>query len=194
MKRDRGFTVIEVTLFLGISGMLFIIALLGTGAFVREARFGDSMRRLESFLQSQYEEVVNGVNPRPGTVGCNAGGNVTSGTPTQPGTSTNCLLLGKVIVFTTDSDTVGTYYVLGFEPVTVDTTLPVTSIIDSYNPKIVSSVGNDSFVTPWGALFRDDKKSVTPPNADAIAFLRSPYSSQVITYVFDIRSNGWSGR
>jgi len=192
-RHDSGFTVIEVTLFLGFTAMLFIITLLGTGAFVREARYGDSMRRLESFLQSQYSEVVSGVNPRPDTVGCNPAGNVTTGSPTVPGTSDKCLLMGKLIVFTADSDTVDTYYILGIEPVSPPdpAVTPVSAIIESYNPKIVDTVGKESFESPWGMVFKDGSKSINPRNADAIAFIRSPNSSQVVTYVFDIKSDGW---
>ena len=183
MQRQSGFTVTEVTLFLGFTAMLFLITLVGTGAFVREARFGDSIHRLESYLQAQYDEVVSGVNPRPDTVSCNTTGVVT-GLNSQPGTSQQCLLMGKMIQFDAGSDTVNTYYIVGTEPVTVDSTLPVSSIISLYAPRVVPDVGKDSFVSPWKTTFVQGKRSTMPDDADAVAFIRSPYSSQVITYVF----------
>ena len=119
MQRQSGFTVIEVTLFLGFTAMLFLIALFGTSAFVAETRFGDGIRRLESYMQAQYEEVVSGENPRAATADCNAAGVVTSGGgSTSPGSNTNCLLLGKALILTAGSETIDSYYVVGVEPTT----------------------------------------------------------------------------
>ena len=188
MQRQSGFTVIEVTLFLGFTAMLFLIALFGTSAFVAETRFGDGIRRLESYMQAQYEEVVSGENPRAATADCNAAGVVTSGGgSTSPGSNTNCLLLGKALIMTAGSETIDSYYVVGVEPTTAPpANAAVTSVIQAYNPRIVSTEGKTSFNVPWGITFTSGKRATVPSAASGIAFVRSPMSSQVVTYVFSI--------
>jgi type II secretory pathway pseudopilin PulG len=184
MKRQSGFTIIEVTIFLALTSMLFLIAFFGTGVFVQQSRFSDGMRRLESYLQSQYEEVVSGVNPRDSTVTCASGtSNVVPGA-SSPGT-TSCVLLGKLIVFTGGSDTVESYYVVGMNSQAYLTTDPVTTIITSLAPRAADNTNVSTFESPWGIRFVQGKRASSGGPMNAIAFLRSPVSSQVVTYVYN---------
>jgi hypothetical protein len=188
MQRQSGFTVIEVTLFLGFTAMLFLIALFGTNSFVTETRFGDGMRRLESYMQAQYGEVVSGENPRNATADCNPAGVVTSGGgTTSPGANTNCLLLGKVIMMNPGSSTLDSYYVVGVEPASpLPASTATTTVIQNYQPHIVATEGKTSFDVPWGITFTSGKRATMPSAANGVAFIRSPVSSQVVTYVFSI--------
>jgi type II secretory pathway pseudopilin PulG len=188
MQRQSGFTVIEVILFLGFTAMLFLIALFGTSAFVGETRFGDSMRRLESYMQAQYDEVVSGQNPRSGAADCNSAGVVTTGgAGTSPGSNINCLLLGKVVLMTAASGTLDSYYVVGVEPSSPPpATASVAQVIEDYNPRIVPTEGKTTFEVPWGVTFTSGKRATMPNAATGVAFIRSPKSSQVMTYVFSI--------
>jgi Tfp pilus assembly protein FimT len=183
MKRQRGFTVIEVSIFVGLTAMLFLIALFGTGAFVSQSRFSDGMRRLESYLQSQYEEVVSGVNPRDSSVTCVGGANNVISGASNPG-STNCILLGKMIYFSPNSDTVESYYVVGSNTQNYLITDPVTTIITSLSPRAVDGYNVSTFESPWGIEFVQAKRASGGPSPTAIAFLRSPVSSQVVTYIY----------
>jgi hypothetical protein len=166
--------------------MLFLIALFGTSAFVAETRFGDGIKRLESYMQAQYEEVVSGENPRPDTVDCNNTGTViTGGATTSPGANTNCLLLGKAIIMNPGSDAIDSYYVVGVEPAAPPSpTASLSTVIQTYNPKIVDTVGHSTYNVPWGIKFVSGKRQSVPSNATGVAFIRSPISSQVLTYVF----------
>jgi hypothetical protein len=192
MQRQSGFTVIEVTLFLGFTAMLFLIALFGTNSFVTETRFGDGMRRLESYMQAQYGEVVSGENPRDATADCTPGGNVTNGGGgTSPGSNTNCLLLGKVITMDAGSSTLNSYYVVGTEPAALPpASAAATTLIQQYRPQIVTTVGATSFDVPWGITFTAGKRATSPSAVNGVAFIRSPASSQVVTYVFKINPPG----
>lgn len=183
MKRQSGFTIIEVIIFLALTSMLFLIAILGTGAFVQQSRFSDGMRRLESYLQAQYEEVVSGVNPRDSTVTCSSGTSVVVPGASSPGT-TDCVLLGKLIYFTPGSDTLQSYYVVGMNSQAYNTTDPVTTIIASLSPRPAESTNVSTFESPWGIRFVQGKRASSAGQMNAIAFLRSPVSSQVVTYVY----------
>ena len=115
-QRSEGYTIVEVSLFLGISALLLTMALVGTGLSIRTTRFTDSTRSLHSYVQQQYDDLLNGVNSRFGTESC-TGGNVNTGVSQTPGTS-NCLYMGKLVVFTQNASTVTSYNIVGTEPAT----------------------------------------------------------------------------
>src|SRR3982751_6935386 len=97
---ERGFTVVEVTLFLAITGLLFLIAITGTSNTIRSVRFSDSGRSVNAFVQQQYDDIINGLNNRTGAEAC-AGGVVSAGS--EPAGTSSCLLLGKLVVFQINS-------------------------------------------------------------------------------------------
>lgn len=105
--RRRGFTIIEVILFLGISGLLLLVAFTFTASSIRNTRFSDATKSLENFIKDQYTRVqtnslsLNGPAGFPPT--CSSIFNTPVTTPTTQvaddgtGTSNNCILLGAVI-------------------------------------------------------------------------------------------------
>lgn len=60
MKHKRsGFTLIEIVLFLGITGLLFVGIIVGTNNSIFQQRFMDSVQNFAEFLRSIYSEVSN---------------------------------------------------------------------------------------------------------------------------------------
>lgn len=57
--RRRGFTIIEVMLFLAISGFLLVGILVGTGAGIARQRYTDSVQHVAQILREQYSAVIN---------------------------------------------------------------------------------------------------------------------------------------
>lgn len=180
-KRQRGFTVIEVTLFLGITGLLFLIALLGTGSTIRSVRFSDSGRSLTAFVQRQYDELINGLNTRDNTVTC-SGGLVSSGTQT-PGTS-NCLLMGRLLVFQANSPNIAVYKVVGTEPANVDYSQSDTDLIADFQPRVVTSTGVTNYSIPWQAYLSGSKRLSDNQAVTGLLLVRSPKSSRVVSYTY----------
>lgn len=178
--RLGGFTIIEVMLFLSITGLLLIGAFLASGSAVGQIRFTDGVRGLESFMKRQYEEVLSGVNSRPNNIRCS--GSATSSGTSSPGTS-NCYLLGKAIVFTAGSSEARTFYVVGSEPTIVDPDDSLDESLKSYAPATVTTE-SEAFSIPWDVYFRAGKRQDSQA-INAIAFLRSPISSQVGVYLFN---------
>lgn len=188
MKRD-GFTIIEVMIFLAISGLMLSMAMIGSGNLARQARFSDTVNSFHSTLQKQYEDVVNGVNTREvGSGGCS------SGSP-LPGTD-NCLLLGKVISF---NDVGGSDITVRYVTGTPATTNALMTDLFMTNPR-VKAEAQSTIELAWGATFQvasrytarasnnasDPFKPGYPSRAriNNIAFIRSPNSSQIVTYFF----------
>lgn len=84
-KPKSGFTVIEVMLFLAITGVMLIGVLGGTYSSISNQRYNDSVRDFAEFLRQVYGEVIS-----PQTIG---GGN-----------SDSYAIYGKAIVFGLDND------------------------------------------------------------------------------------------
>lgn len=181
MKRpSRGFTIVEVMLFLGITGLLVLIIFTGSGMLARQTRFSDSVYSLQSFVQRQYDEVVNGVNLSENAPLC-AGGSTVAG-------ARNCLLVGKLIQFGAES---GDLSIVRSSSIVTrvtdinDSTVPeggtIYQKIAALNPETVSPT---DYEINWGARFSGGKAK-SGATINAVAFVRNPYSSQIYTYLYN---------
>lgn len=106
LKQHGGFTLIEVSLFLAVSGLLLLIGIFGMGPQLKKSQFTDSMQGIGSYINSQYNEIQTGVNSRKSDIGCTkpgAGGeHVTvsaSASSREAGSGENCVLLGRHFEF-----------------------------------------------------------------------------------------------
>ncbi len=189
-QRSEGFTIIEISLFLGISALLLAVALVGTGLSIRTTRFTDSTRSLHAYVQQQYDELLNGVNARFGTEACNSG-TISTGSNQTPGTS-NCLLMGRLIVFSQDATNVTTYGIIGVEPATPDYSQSDEQLIYNFTPTIVRSVGVENFDIPWRASISGSKRTIDSRAVDAVALIRSPRSTRIVSYVFKEPSTSYA--
>ncbi len=181
-KRSEGYTIIEVSLFLGISALMLVMALVGTGLSIRTTRFTDSTRSLHNYIQQQYDDLLNGVNSRLGQEACTSGAIDTS-TPQTPGTS-NCLFMGKLIVFQQNSSDIVTYNIVGTEPASPDYSKSDEALIYDFTPTIVRSVGVQTYNIPWLATISGSKRPIDSKAVDAFALIRSPRSTRIVSYVY----------
>lgn len=189
IRSAAGYTIVEVSLFLAVSSLLFIIALIGTGNTVRSSRFTDSSRSLHAFVQKKYDDILNGVNSRPGAEVCNAG-SVSSGTQT-PGTS-DCWLLGRLITLTRGTSIVHAYNIIGTEPAGVDYSVSDEKLIYNFQPTVVTTTGVDTFEVPWAASISGSKRLSDNKAVDAFALIRSPRSTRIVPYVFKEPGSGYN--
>jgi len=177
---ERGFTVIEVTLFLAITGLLVLIALVGTGALMTSVRFSDSVRTTHAHVQQHYDEILSGFNPR-----INGCGNQTPG-------ASSCLYLGKLINFDIGTSSIKTYYVVSNEV----PDLGDDSVADMSDDELIVDVRPtavqcddcvvEDFSIPWGAQVYASKRASDGQSVNSYAVLRSPRSSQLRSYTFDM--------
>lgn len=84
-ESQKGFTVIEVMLFLAITGLMLVGALGGTYASISRQRYNDSVRSFAEFLRRVYSEVLS-----PASLNL--------------GNSDNYAIYGKIIVFGLDAN------------------------------------------------------------------------------------------
>lgn len=190
MGRQKGFTIIEATLFITLSSLLAVLVLAGMNGALQNNRVTDTTRSLESFMELQLADV------RAGTVlqTTNAGGMLTcGGAQAYPGKSNECIVLGKVLKLSggTTSRVSAYNVVANVEP--SDTCAAAATGVDGmkqYCPTVLAMQSPvESYQPEWGArlskiAFRNfDETTSTTPNA--IAFLRDPMSELVYTVVFN---------
>ena len=190
-RKQAGFTIIEVLLYLGVVGLLFLIAFWGTNGQVDVFRFSDSVRNLDSFLEQQYSDVQNGINPRSDQYTCTASGSsppaITQQSPGDGpvGAQPDCLLLGKMIIFNPGNGNVQVYYIVGQNvPYTSLTGDDITDIHNSH--PTLSQVVTQTYQMDGGINFFQPSGFYPPSSlTEAFAFIRSPSSGNTLTFVFN---------
>ncbi len=98
MLGQRGYTLIEVILFLAISSALIVVALSGFSTRNRTVQFSQSMRDLEAMVKSVANDVTDGVF---GNTSATCSDSSSPGMTITAGASgsKNCIFLGKFITF-----------------------------------------------------------------------------------------------
>lgn len=217
--RALGFTIIELMLFLAVSGFLFVALLVGVNNGIVQQRYKDSVYAFSSFLQNQYFEVLNPRNEqRTSDLKCTnsvvsaSDPSVPSGT-TDPRGASKCVILGKAISVKNSpegGDTkIKSYTVVGTCDVTpVDNKCENnnfqsdTEALARYQPKIIpeTAVAPTEIGLEWGSwLAKKDPSNNLIDNGPIASYLilRSPlsgtikaFASSVIDYItVDISSN-----
>lgn len=176
---QRGFTIIEVTLFMALTGLLAILLLGGWTTMINTQRYRDSANSLQSFLQQQYNLVYNVENGRDDALACVDGS--VDDTKSTPRGQTDCLIIGRVI--TLDADGKAVAETITGKEVTSSAANDLSDFKLRNLTKVSQQIGlsDNSFTIPWGTTV------VTPANASTprqhvIAIVRSPMTGTVHTY------------
>ena len=97
----KAFTIIEVILVLGISGLMLATMLVGWNASIEKQRYNDSVNTFKSDIQSVFSDVENQTNDKDSTkIKCDTSGTNISILKDNSGNltgSSNCVILGKYI-------------------------------------------------------------------------------------------------
>lgn len=188
MKRySEGFTVIEVTIFLAISGAMLMIAFIGTGMAAARQRLSDTTDSFQSYMQAQYDEVVKGVNTRGSSTGECPSESLTAGM------SKSCALLGRLLTINFSGSvatSVTSHYVISTTNIGTETT--DRDKLQASNLKVVVAGSNEEI--KWGAqMYENGATRHGNPlrqRVNRIVFLRVPDSGRVIQLSYrDISSD-----
>lgn len=165
-----GFTVIELMLFLGVTGALFASLMIGVNSSISQQRYRDSVMSLSSFMQNQYNEVLNTRNERGDDWKCAGDGSVAQD-PTggsARGTS-DCVILGRAIQVVDGGSAIRSVGVIGKEPSSQDSTGDIAALI-AYKPKL-APYDDVTDSLEWGSHLVATNKQ---PSEASILILRSP--------------------
>ncbi|HEY1086001.1 MAG TPA: prepilin-type N-terminal cleavage/methylation domain-containing protein [Candidatus Saccharimonadales bacterium] len=178
-KKQRGFTIIEVMLFVAISGLLVVLLLAGWTTNLNTQRYKDSVKSLQSFMQQQYNLVYNVENTRGNDLKCDPSSvsvdSVSPGAGDSRG-STKCVLLGRYITITTTSDgsTAKVSAIIGKDTQVGST--DAEAIRNAQPARVTQDIGlsESELDVPWSATVSDDL---------TIAIIRSPLTGTARTYI-----------
>lgn len=180
-KTQNGFTIIEVLLFLSVTGLLAMGILAGAGLAISQQRYRDSVNSLKSYIQQQYSEVSNVINSRAGDWNCDntaAVNEVPAGGQAR-GTS-DCVLLGRYITVDDTGTLLTTSSVIGYRiPGAAEATTDIAELSNNYR-LATSPVDQDEQEVAWGAQVV--KQKTTAPQPMSILIVRSPLSGSIITF------------
>lgn len=191
--RERGFTIIEVMLFLAVSSLLAVAILGGSSYAINQQRYTESLNSLQGLLQQQYTETMHVVNTRStddASVRCD-GTNVDTdagATGQRPGRS-ECLIMGRAVMFSSDRRTITLANILGYptgEKATTD-----LAELQRYR-YIISPIDQIKNEVAWGgelAMYRGDS-ATTAGRAVYLIILRSPLTGAVHTFSLPPRDEG----
>lgn len=175
-----GFTIIETTLVLGITGALVIGIFMGVGTQINVQRYRDSVESFKNLLQEQYSELASIRNDRANSWSCNGSAQTSQASPEVRGQS-DCVMLGRLL--TVQSKNIKQYTVLGSESLTPTAGLnDIASLRNNYTLN-VSSVVVEEDVLEWNASAANPAPSGNSTPRDlSILFIRSPDSGQIYTF------------
>lgn len=176
---SKGFTIIEVMLFLAITGALAVGILVGSGAAIGQQRYRDSVNSLKGFLQDQYSEITSVVNGDQDKPVCTQNGDTVTLdiTKQQARGTSDCLLMGRFILI--EPTKLTAYNVIG-QPHEDTAGSDDTAALKTYALTFTDPETED---VSWGA------KIVKPKTLEgmttSVLIVRSPLSGAILTYIQD---------
>lgn len=179
---EKAFTLVEVSLFLALSGFLMIGLIVGANVSISRQRYNDTVNSFAEFLRGTYSDVLNVSNdkiPSSKEDGEDAG-------------RTGKAVYGKLVVFGdpgTNAHTVYSYDVIGDAVNSSElTSSSVLENLQELNANVLDYSSTEhrntffketSFILPWdGDLERGDGSLLH----EALLIVRSPSSGSVSTF------------
>ena len=182
MKTNKGgFTLIEVSLFLAITGLLFLGVTIGVQNSIFQQRYNDSVQSFVEFLRSAYSKVEN----VQGTSGENSG-------------KTNQALYGKLITFgekttltgeSNTDDKVFMYDVIG--KAKCDTggfKDAIRTLMEDCGADVIDDKKQllglaESYTPKWSAVIQNTNKNKAELFEGALLITRHPQTGSINTYL-----------
>lgn len=183
IRSQTGFTIIEVMLFLAITGVLTAAVLVGSGVSINQQRYRDSVTSLQSYIQQQYNQVSNITNGRAGDWTCDSNGNVTQASgPSggEPRGTSDCVVLGRVITVDSTGTQLTTSNVVGYHnPNGITQSSDLAELTTNYKLGIVP-FQQDTTSVNWSAQIV--KPHTSTPMPMSVLIIRSPLSGVTLTF------------
>lgn len=178
-KRNSGFTIVETSLVLAVTGLLIMMVLTGIGSSLNHERYTDAVNQALDFFRGQYSGTTNVLNDRPSNESCGSSGITTIAGGTTRGAS-DCLLLGNVLR-SSDGQTVTVSQVIARHDPSSDA--GVTAMTDKQILTASSlQQGNQTstYTVEWGSTFL--QPGTQNPAKFSIMVVRVPVSGTIETY------------
>jgi len=99
-KKPQGYTIVEVMIVLGISGVMFLIAAIFVLGKQTAVQFTQATNEFNSVIQATIQEVADGQYPSLSTLHCSVSGSTVTITPaggSGQGYNNDCIFMGKLL-------------------------------------------------------------------------------------------------
>ena len=127
-NKQKGYTIIEVLIFLAISSVLFATSVIGMNGQLERSRFKQSMETIQADIVSILDSVDKGYTLSDGNKTCTASGNsliIRDGVTQSGSTASNCLFYGRDIdICTTDNQFLVSTYLANNKAIIEPATYP----------------------------------------------------------------------
>jgi hypothetical protein len=171
IKNQKVFTIIEVLLFLAISGLFFLIAFIGLGGRRANIQLTDSMRSLQAYLEKEMAAIRNGVN--------------VSAKP-QLGSDENFVFLGKM--YRANGDTLESYIIYGDRLDTIGREdEAVDRLIVESDPQVDGATPAQTYDVRWGLNLRKSLSKGTANGREVgyFGFLLNPATNRLSIIIIE---------
>lgn len=175
--KQSGFTVIELMLFLGVTGALFAALMIGVNANIAQQRYRESVADYSSLLQRQYSEVSNTRNDRDDNWKCTDGRVEQDPNNGDPRGRSSCVILGRAVQIKNNGTVVELASVLGTEPTNAQSMSDIETLA-AYRPRL-SDMGVTQIAMNWDSALQT---MAHQPSTASFLVLRSPVSGLIRTF------------
>ena len=176
-QKQWGFTLIELILFLGITGALFAGLMVGVNTNINTQRYKESAVSYKTLLEQQFSEVEHPRNTRDGNWTCDAAlGVVPNPTAGVPRGTSNCVLLGRYLQVKENGAQTEVGDVVGIDPGESAASLTGDlSVLRAYAPRL-SPIDVESDELAWLSHLESVEHN---PSVASFLILRSPLSGSI---------------
>jgi type II secretory pathway pseudopilin PulG len=181
-QNRRGFTIIEVMLFLAITGLMIVGVMAGVGGSINRQRYQDATTSVLDFFQGQYNTVDNVYSNRPAYISCSEG-SLEEGIEQARGTS-DCSIIGRYIT-TSDGRKLMSQPLLAQNDIAaIDTSQEMTEVeyiqaLGLARTGDVFNNDNDEFTSPWETTLYTDPESPSTADAFTVVLIKMPNSGLI---------------
>lgn len=178
-KQSQGFTLIEVSLFLALTGVV-IIGVLGIFSNISKQRYNDSVQNFAEYLRGIYSQTENVVNNGTNCK-CTGASNTCCG-------QTKTAIYGKIATITSGADSekndhaIGSYTVIGNAHISSELFEFKDALGDKGAKIVLDKTSWQSHTTLWQATIQLKRDDGTNINNGSILIARSPNSGVIHTY------------
>lgn len=178
-RNSSGFTIIETMLFLAVTGLLIMGALIGTGTALANQRYNDAVETFKGQVQAQYAELGSIKNSRPNTWSCGSDAKPVVGSEFRG--QSDCTIVGRYMVI--NQSDISIFTVLAHKrAIAPDRANDIATLKLNYNFN-VDGLSEDRTME-WGTEIArpTTEAAATTPASLGILFIRSPESGTIYTF------------
>lgn len=193
MKSVKGFTIIEVVLFLAITALILVSFLVFMSGTLNKERYNETVQFTLDYIQGQYSEILSIENSSTERYTCTDSGVVQSPAGAVRGQS-DCSIVGRVLRTDSDAKTIYAYPLLASADITsvnVRTTLADSTKTDKEKFDALELVeftdGVRSKRLPWD-VFISGKTPDNNPKPFSMVIIRMPYSDSISMHIANTES------